>query len=160
MHAARMTWKTILVPHDFSESAEHATEIARHQARVHGARVVLLHVVELMPHFGHETLMMTLPGTTTQISVLRYHTQAAQAELDSIVTRLGADGIELSTAVRSGVPIDEIRAYATTEPIDLIVMGTHGRSGIRRMLVGSVAEKLVRSSPVPVLTIRHPDAAD
>ncbi len=155
-----MRWNTILVPHDFSESAEHATEIACHEARIHGARVVLLHVVELLPHFGHETLIMTIPGTSTQISVLRYHLQAAETELASIMTRLGTDGVEVSAVVRNGVPVDEIREYLALEPIDLIVMGTHGRSGLRRLLVGSVAEKLVRVSPVPVMTIRHPDAPE
>ncbi|CAN5923466.1 universal stress protein [soil metagenome] len=155
-----MRWNTILVAHDFSQSAEHATDIACHEARIHGARVVILHVVELLPHFGHETSMMTIPGTSTQISVLRYHMQRAEAELAALVSRLETDGLEVSTVIRNGVPVDEIRDFAATELIDLVVVGTHGRSGIRRLLVGSVAERLVRSSSVPVMTIRHPDASE
>ncbi len=154
-----MKWNRILVPHDFSESAEHAVEIACHEAKIHGAHVVLLHVVELLPHFGHESLMMTIPGTTTQISVLRYHVQAAETELAVAVQRLAAAGVKVDSVVKNGVPIDEIRAYLSVESVDLIVMGTHGRSGLRRMLAGSVAERLVRVSPVPVMTICHPDAA-
>ncbi|MBA3464481.1 MAG: universal stress protein [Deltaproteobacteria bacterium] len=151
-----MTWNTILVPHDFSASADHAVQIARHEAKVHGARIVLLHVVEMVPHFGHDLAMMTRPNTTTPISVRQYYTETATAALESVVAALVADGIDATSAIRCGVPIEEIRAYVGEQPIDLIVMGTHGRTGLRHALVGSVAERIVRQSPVPVLTIRHP----
>lgn len=60
--------------------------------------------------------------------------------------------------MRSGVPVDEIRGYLGDQPVDVIVMVTHGRTELRRLIAGSVAERLVRTSPVPVLTIRHPDS--
>lgn len=158
MHAARMVWKVILVPYDFSESAEHATKIACLEAKVHGARLVLLHIVELLPHFGHETTLMARPGTSTPVSVLRYYTETAETELRERAARLEADGFAVEVVVRSGVPVEEIRGYAADHPVDVIVMGTHGRTGLRRLIAGSVAERLVRISPVPVLTIRHPDS--
>ena len=153
-----MVWKTILVPYDFSESAEHAAQIAVHEARVHGARIVLLHVVELMPHFGHETVMMVRPGTESQISVRGYYVESATKELRVIADRLATDGVTVDVTVDTGVPVEVIREYLQRHPIDLIVMGTHGRTGLRRVIAGSVAERLVRLSNVPVLTIRHPDA--
>lgn len=158
MHAPRMAWTTILVPYDFSESAEHATEIAAMEARVHRARLVLIHVVELLPHFGHETTLMVRPGTNTPVSVLRYYVETAETELAERAARLRADGIEVDLVVRSGVPVEEIRGYLIDHPVSVIVMGTHGRTGMRRLLAGSLAERLVRVSPVPVLTIRHPDS--
>jgi nucleotide-binding universal stress UspA family protein len=152
-----MTWNTILVPHDFSASAEHAVQIARHQAKVHGARIVLLHVVEMVPHFGHDLTMMARPNTTTPISVRQYFTETAAAELEPVVAALVADGIDATSVIRCGVPIEEIRAHVSEHAIDLIVMGTHGRTGLRHAIAGSVAERTVRTSSVPVLTIRHPD---
>ena len=152
-----MAWSTILVPHDFSASAEHAVRIACAEARIHGARIVLLHVAELMPHFGPDTTLMVRPGTTTPISVRRYVVETAEAELYAVARQVLAEGIEVTVAVRSGVPVDEIRAYVREHPVDVVVMGTHGRTGLRHALVGSVAERIVRLSSVPVLTIRHPD---
>ena len=157
MHAAAM-WKTILVAHDFSECAAHALEVATHEARAHGARIVLLHVVELMPKFGHDTTVMVRPGTTQPISVRRYYMETAETELAPIVAGLRAEGIEVSMEVRSGVPIEELSAAVADHAADVIVMGTHGRTGLHRWIAGSVAERMVRSSPVPVLTIRHPDS--
>jgi nucleotide-binding universal stress UspA family protein len=154
-----MGWNTILVPFDFSESAEHACRIAAHEARAHGASIVLLHVVELMPHFGHEVTMMARPGTTTPISVRQYHMEEAETALRAVAAGVAADEIHTTIVVRCGVPVEEIGDYLRDHPIDAIVMGTHGRTGLRRMLVGSVAERIIRTSHVPVLTIRHPDRA-
>jgi len=72
-----MIWKTILVPYDFSASAEHAVRIASYEAKCHAARIVLLHVVEILPHFGHETTLMVRPGTTTPVSVRQYFMETA-----------------------------------------------------------------------------------
>jgi nucleotide-binding universal stress UspA family protein len=150
-------WKRILVPHDFSASAAHAVEIAVYEARAHGAAIVLLHVVELMPTFGRDTTMMVRPGTTQQMSVTSYHIETAEAELAPIAAGLQGAGIEVMVDVRVGVPVEEIQRCAAERAVDAIVMGTHGRTGLGRMLAGSVAERVVRTSSVPVLTVRHPD---
>lgn len=67
------------------------------------------------------------------------------------------EALDLTRAVRYGHPVEEICDYAINNTIDLIVMGTHGRSGLARILLGSVAERVVRISPCPVLIVRHPD---
>jgi nucleotide-binding universal stress UspA family protein len=152
-----MGWKTILVPYDFSASAEHAVAIACEEAQLHGAHLVLLHVVELMHNYGPETEMIVRPGTTTPIMKRRFFAETAEAELAPVVARLAAQGVQATIAVRSGGPVEEIREYVRDHPIDAIVMGTHGRTGLRHLFLGSVAEQIVRTSPVPVLTIRHPD---
>lgn len=151
-------WKRILVPHDFSESASHAVSIAASEARAHGAQIVLLHVVELMPHFGRDTTMMVRPGTTQHVSVTSYYREDGEARLAPIAATLRESGIDVTVEVRAGVPLEEIQRCATSRGVDAIVMGTHGRTGLRRMIAGSVAERVVRTSSVPVLTVRHPDS--
>jgi len=158
MQAVAMSWKTILVPHDFSASSEHAVAIARDEAKLHGAAIVLLHVVEMMHNYGPETELMVRPGTSTPVMKRLYYTEQAEADLAPVVAALAADGITATIAVRSGAPVEEIREYVRDHPVDAIVMGTHGRTGLRHLIIGSVAEQIVRTSPVPVLTIRHPDA--
>lgn len=153
-----MKWKTILVPHDFSASSDHAVEIARIEAKVHGAELVLFHVVEMEHNYGPETEMITRPGTDQPIMKRRYYSEQAQADLAPLAAALTSEGIAVKIVVRSGGPVEEIREYVRDHPIDAIIMGTHGRTGVRHLIVGSVTEKIVRTSPVPVLTIRHPDA--
>jgi len=152
-------WKTILVPYEFSAGAEHAAQIAADEARAHGARVVLLHVVEMMPQFGRDSTMMVPPGTTTPVSVRRHYMETAEAQLRAVAAKLAADGVDVSVQVRAGVPVEEISAFVREHPVDVVIMGTHGRTGLRHALVGSVAERMVRVSTVPVMTIRHPEPA-
>ena len=151
-----MTWKTILVPHDFSSSANHATALARDEAKLHGARLVLLHVVDLPPSFGAEAVVFP-PDTGAPISLKAYALAGAQAHVDDLVARLQKDGATISALVRVGAPVEEILRVADEEQADLIVMGTHGRTGVRHLIAGSVAERVVRAAKVPVLTVRHPD---
>jgi nucleotide-binding universal stress UspA family protein len=156
-----LPWKTILVPFDFSASAEHALSIALAEAELQRASVLLLHVVELIPQFGPDTTMVLPEGASTPIGVHHYARQRAEADLREVVARLAASGgppgPPIETFVREGVPVHEILDFARQEGADLIVIGTHGRTGLRRLVAGSVAERVVRASPVPVLTIRHPD---
>jgi nucleotide-binding universal stress UspA family protein len=151
-----MTWKTILVPHDFSTSANHATAIARDEARLHGGTLVLLHVIELPYQLSADAVIVP-PATGTPISIKEYAIQSAEAHLQDIVDRLAKDGVTARGAVAIGAPVDEINRAVDHERADLIVMGTHGRTGFRHLVAGSVAERIVRSSKVPVLTIRHPE---
>jgi nucleotide-binding universal stress UspA family protein len=81
----------------------------------------------------------------------------AQRELDKTVTRIRDDGLKARSMLKVGSPFLEIITTAQSEGADLIVLGTHGRSGLAHVLLGSVAERVVRKSPCPVLTIRHPD---
>lgn len=149
-----LQWRTILVPHDFSASANHAAAIARDEAKHRDARLVLLHVVEL-PQFGADAAIV-LPGRSEPPMGMRdYAMSSAEAHLNDIAERLAKDGVKVDTVVRVGSPVDEINKIAAERRADLIIMGTHGRTGIRRLVAGSVTEKVVRVSHVPVLTIRH-----
>jgi nucleotide-binding universal stress UspA family protein len=151
-----MTWKTILVPHDFSTSANHAAAIARDEAKLHGGTLVLLHVIEL-PHQLSPDAVIVPPETGAPISVKQYAIDSAEAHLQDIADRLAKDGVTARGVVVIGAPVDEINRAIDRERADLIVMGTHGRTGFRHLIAGSVAERVVRSSKVPVLTVRHPE---
>lgn len=155
MQARAMAWKKILVPHDFSASANHAAAIARNEAKLHGGTLVLLHVIELPYQLSPDAVIV--PETTgAPISVRQYAIESAEAHLADIAARLGKDGVDASVEVTVGTPVDEINRAIDEHGVDLVVMGTHGRTGIRHLIAGSVAERVVRSSKVPVLTIRHP----
>ena len=151
-----MLWKTILVPHDFSASANHATAIARDEAKLHGAKVVLLHVIDLPTQLQPDTVIVP-SSTGAPLSVKEYALSSADAHLTDIAQRLAKDNLKATPFVRIGNPVDEITKFIDEEKVDLVIMGTHGRTGLKHLLVGSVAERVVRTSPVPVLTVRHPE---
>jgi nucleotide-binding universal stress UspA family protein len=151
-----MSWKTILVPHDFSTSANHAAALARDEAKAHGARVVLLHVIELPSQLQPDAVMVP-EATGAPINLRDYAVASAEAHLTDLAARLAKDGVAVSTFVRVGRPVEEITQLADDEHADLVVMGTHGRTGLQRMLIGSVTERVVRTAKMPVLTVRHPD---
>lgn len=136
--------KTILVPTDFGEAADHAFEYAITLAAQLDARLVLLNVLR-PPALG----LMEIGAVVTEGTVHSMHV-AAQAELDRLADR-SARPVE--TMIRTGEPHQEILQVATEHRAELIVMGTHGRRGIRRLLLGSVAEAVVRSATCPVLTM-------
>jgi nucleotide-binding universal stress UspA family protein len=150
-----MPWQTLLVPYDFSPSAEHALAIAAPLARLHRARVVLAHVIELSPHFGPETTLILPEDSQTPIGLHHYTRARAEADLREVVGGLPPE-LPVTTQIREGAPAAELLALIGELGVDLVVMGTHGRAGWRRLIAGSVAERLVRHSPAPVLTIRHP----
>lgn len=137
----------ILVATDFSPASDAAFAHARALAGTFGARLHLLHV---------------LPNVFLRAVV---HNPRADepAAVDQLLARLNAEDRERLRPVpvveHSDDPADEIVSYARTREIDLIVMGTHGRHGIAHALVGSVAERVVRAAPCPVLTVREPCAA-
>lgn len=150
-----MIWKTILVPHDFSSSANHAAAIARDEAKLHGARLLLLHVIDLPTAIKPETVIVP-DATGAPINVREYAVSSAEAHLQDIVARLAKDGATATSFVRVGNPVDEITRFIDEEKVSLVVMGTHGRTGLQHLLVGSVAERVVRTATCPVLTVRHP----
>ena len=151
-----MSWKTILVPHDFSSSANHAAAVARDEAKTHGARILLLHVIDLPHQLQPDTAIVPEPGGAP-IAVKDYAVARAEEHLNDLATRLAKDGATATSFIRVGNPIDEINEFVKENAVDLIVMGTHGRAGLQHLLMGSVAERVVRSSRVPVLTVRSPE---
>ena len=150
-----MLWKTILVPHDFSSSANHAAALARDEAKHHGGTIILLHIVELPHQLPADAAIVSSEGGT--VTMRDFAMGSAQAHLTDLAARLAKDGVTATTQVRVGSPVDEINRFADEAKVDLIVMGTHGHTGVRAWLAGSVTEKVVRTAKVPVLTVRHPD---
>lgn len=150
-----MPWKTILVPHDFSSSANHAASLARDEAKVHGGKLILLHIVELPTQLPADAAIVSDSGGT--VTMKDYAMNAAQAHLSDLAARLAKDGVSATTELRIGSPVTEILRFAEAAKVDLIVMGTHGHTGVRALLAGSVTEKVVRSATVPVLSVRHPE---
>jgi nucleotide-binding universal stress UspA family protein len=151
-----MNWKTILVPHDFSSSANHAAAIARDEAKAHGSKLLLLHVIQLPGQMQPDVAIIP-EASGAPISMREYAVKQAEAHLEDLAARLAKDGITAQTFLRIGNPVDEILTFATENSVDLIIMGTHGRSGVAKLIAGSVTEKVVRASDVPVLTTRHPE---
>ena len=138
----------ILCPTDFSVSAEHAFNYALAIAARHGATVELLHVTEGSAYANEESLDGEAPGETYEDRV--------RAQLRQIADTANT-AVSIDTKLVSGIPYVEILSRATSLKADLIVIGTHGRTGMKQFLIGSVAEKVVRTSSCPVCTIRHPD---
>lgn len=151
-----MSWKTILVPHDFSSSANHAAALARDEAKSHGANIMLLHVIDLPYQLQPDTAIVPDAGGSP-ISVKDYAVASADAHLKDIAERLGKDGASATWFVRVGNPVDEITRFIDDNGVDLVVLGTHGRTGLAHLLLGSVAERVLRTSKVPVLTVRAPE---
>jgi nucleotide-binding universal stress UspA family protein len=140
----------ILVPHDFGEPAEYALSFALDLAQKLGARVTVMHAYEIMPAMGSGE------GIWMSAEMLREIANAARTALDDIVKRSARPGLEVKSVLRQGPPWSEIDAAAKELNAELIVMATHGRHGLARALLGSVAEKVVRTAPCPVLTVHAP----
>lgn len=141
--------KTILFPTDFSEAAENALPYAVSLAREFKARLVLFHATEMpvvVPDFAPETMAATGEGLEQQ----------ALEALEAACKRVSGVEVEIRTSM--GVAYKETAAAADAVDADIVVLPTHGHTGIMHTLFGSVAEKIVRTAPCPVLTVR-PEAA-
>ena len=139
----------ILVPTDFSAGSEHAWTEARRLASRLGAELVLLHVLVEAPLYSEGPF--TVKQTRGVFEAARKWAVNALGEWTSAA---GTAGLSARWVLRTGVPYKEIVGAATRESPDLIVIGTHGRGGVDRALLGSVADRVIRLAPCPVLTVR------
>jgi nucleotide-binding universal stress UspA family protein len=149
-----LNMKKILYPTDFSEYSLAALPYAVSLTQQNDAELYCLHVVE-MPHEEYLTSEYMVPLNVPHVpedKVLR----TARARLKRFVAENLSDFDKLTSRVLVGAPFVEIIRYARDQSIDLIVIGTHGHSALAAMLLGSVAEKVVRKAPCPVLTVRDP----
>lgn len=145
--------KKILVPVDFSEGSQQALEYGIALAEKLGAQVTVLHVVDYPPPYSQvEALTMVAPaeGEVTFDTFLR---KRAQEDMREFVKPYQEKGLQIPVEFESGAASDGIARAAGELGADLVVMGTHGRTGIKRLMIGSVAERTLRYSPCPVLTI-------
>ncbi len=142
-------FRKILAPTDFSKNAGEALEIAVDLAKRYEATLHLLHVDQLPAFAFPEGAVVAGPDTMLAITEAGAQGLAA-AKADA--ERLGATRVTVQSVM--GTPFADIVRVAREEKADLIVMGTHGRTGLAHALLGSVAEKVVRKAPCPVLTVR------
>ncbi len=142
-------WKRIICPIDFSDASRAALEAAAEVAKRYGAKVALFHAY---PVPGYTFPDGSFVASSKMLDELSEQAQRHLAEWKAIAEGLGIAHVEIATAI--GEPAHEILAFAKAQQADLLVLGTHGRTGIQHALMGSVAERVVRRSTCPVLTVR------
>lgn len=148
----KINMEKILCPLDFSKCSDHALTYAIAMAQTFEAQLILLHVV--MPP------MSSLPGDPLLPEISRNAEEIEDAcgkRLEEAEGPIRDLGIDVQTTVVNGTPFAEIVRVAREEEVSFIVMGTHGRSGWQHLLIGSVAERVVRKAACPVLTVKHPE---
>jgi len=145
--------RNILVATDFSEASDAALMYGRDLARSYGSALHVLHITEsLLVRFSTEAPIAYLPELQAQIE------EEARRRIDALVSDEDRKTLNARSVVITSVgAADAIAQYAKDNRIDLIVMGTHGRRAFAHVLMGSVAERVVRIAPCPVLTVRHPE---
>lgn len=144
-----MNFKTILFATDFSEGSDFAFQSALSLARKFDGKLIVLHIINepvdlrgfYVPHISFDKLEEEIE-------------QGAEKLMEKFCRTHMTDFNNFETFVLPGIPYDEIIKKSVESNVDLIVLGTHGRTGLDHVLFGSTAEKVVRKSPVPVMTIR------
>ncbi len=144
----------ILVPVDFSQQAGPVLDWVTHLAQQHGSRVLLLHVYHLPVEFQQLEGAYLPPDFWSNV----------KKEAEQQLTRYGEDlrdrGLEVEAIVREGYPATVIVDEAENLETDRVVIGTHGHTGLKHLLLGSIAERVVQTAPCPVLTIKSPDGEE
>jgi nucleotide-binding universal stress UspA family protein len=140
----------ILVPLDFSESAASILAWAGHLAEEHGSTVMLLHVYHLPVEFQQ------LEGAYLPADFWESVKEEAERQLERHAERIRESGVQVECITREGYAASVIEEEAVQEKADMIVMGSRGLSGIKHLLLGSIAERVVQKAPCPVLTVKTP----
>lgn len=143
----------ILFPTDFSEFSLHALKYAQSFAEAYKAEIHILHIVDEASLYWMAMGPNSLPIGPSSEELL----DVARKEMADFLSEHLAESKNIQSEVALGRPFSEIIRYARDTKIDLIVLCTHGRSGLQHALLGSVTEKVVRKAPCPVLTVRHPE---
>ncbi len=144
-----MSERKILFPTDFSHTGDAALEMASTLARERGAKLLIVHVEEPPAAYGAGEMYYGMPDPVTE-DLRKMLEQVVPPSPDVVCER----------RLITGDPAMAIANLAQEEGVELIVMGTHGRTGLMRLLMGSVAEAVVRRAPCPVLTLRQPSAPE
>ncbi len=143
-------FRKMLVPVDFSAHSDEALRVACAMAETFGASLTLVNVFSPPIYPTPEGAYVALPATYAEI------VSATNQRLEEMAGQVKRDhaGLAVDSRTLEGVPFREIVGFAKKHDFDLIVMGTHGRTGLKHALLGSVAEKVVRKAPCAVLTVR------
>src|SRR5262245_9486901 len=150
-----MQIKTILVPHDFSEYAAHALTWAVELAKRYQAKLILFHAVPVFSRTGYPEGMFLLDLAKIETETIA----DAEKRLREVVAATGLTGV-VETKVVVGDAMWEICQAAEREHADLVIMGSHGRTGLAHIVLGSVAERVVRHVSCPVLVARKPQGTE
>lgn len=142
-----MQIKQILVPTDFSDNAQHAVNYAVELAKKCSAKIHLLHT-PVVPTY----LLMDLSYSPGPEAVTRILNEAQDA-LDEQAQAVAAAGVEHCTAIREGTVHEVIRDYAKEHDVDLVIVGTHGRTGVSKLMYGSVTERVIKTVHTPIIVI-------
>jgi nucleotide-binding universal stress UspA family protein len=146
--------KKILVATDFSEPSDAALVYGRQLARTFGARLTVFHAAENSASraYGSDGFVFIESDLQSQVEAV------ARKRALSRISDEDRDELKAEAVVVTALsPAAAIAEYARREQIDLIIVGTHGRGGVAHLMMGSVAERVVRTAPCPVLTVRHPE---
>jgi nucleotide-binding universal stress UspA family protein len=144
-------WKRICCAVDFSDASRAAMEVATDLSRRLGAELVLLHAYPVPGFTFPDGSVVASPSMMQELAEgAARHLEAWRSDVEA----LGLAGVKAERAV--GDPAREIVQYARTHAVDLLVLGTHGRTGLEHALIGSVAERVLRKAPCAVLTVRPP----
>ena len=147
--------RRILVPTDFGECSAPAVRLAAELADKFGAELILLHVVQDLALAMPDAVMPTpVPGPD-----LGQLIDAGKTGLANLIERENLGRLSPRTEVRVGSPVPEIVSAATDYKADLLCVGTHGRTGLAHLLLGSQAERIIREAPCPVVTVKPPPPA-
>lgn len=159
-----ITYQHILVPLDGSERAASALAHAEAIAKLNNAHLVLIQVIPSAAMLVSETAIaspgMGMPAVDPFLSAAQFDSvedaliQEATKTLNDAAKPLQDSGLNVDTVILSGLPADSITTYAKEHNIDLIVMSTHGRTGLSRLVFGSVAESVVRQANCPIMLVR------
>jgi nucleotide-binding universal stress UspA family protein len=141
----------ILYPTDFSDVANKAVDYIAKLKEAGGKEVIVLHVIDERA-IGDICLLYASRGS---VEMVRRIEEEAWKEMDNIGVRLRQEGFEVRLRVESGIPLTEILRIEQEEGVSLIVIGSHGKSNVEEMLLGSVSEKVIRKSRTPVLVVRR-----
>ena len=145
------TIKKILVPIDFSNYSQNLLNYSNSFAKIFGAKIFLIHVVEpIIYPVDFSMGQIDFPATDSDIA------KKAKEELQNLANTSIDENTETEVIIKSGKPFVEINETARELDIDLIIIATHGHTGVEHLLFGSTAEKVVRKAPCPVLTLREP----
>jgi nucleotide-binding universal stress UspA family protein len=148
-----MKIRSILLPTDFSECANYALSYASEFAREAGASIICVHVIEpVVPTVGYSGVTEPLPMT----DISEQLEESATRELPKIAEHEACAGLAVEEVIAHGDASSEIVRVARERKVDLIVIASHGRTGLGRILFGSTAEQVVRHAPCPVLVVKPP----
>ncbi len=141
----------VLVPIDFSDYSKSSLKYATNFAKHFKASLILIYVIEPIvypPDFSMGQIAIPAPGIEMD--------QRASEELNKLAEKEIPEGLSVKKIIKTGKPFVEIIETAADENVDIIIIATHGHSGVEHILFGSTAEKVVRKAPCPVLTLREP----